>query len=192
MIKSLFRPFRRTWDAYEKLLATHTLKVKAATGGIMYFCGDVAQQRIEHFLTKKKENKDQKFEPDYKRHAKLAFWGTVGGGLLIHYWYVLLDYKIPSRTAKAVIVKTAIEQAIFAPVFYLLFFVTLGKFDGNSNEEIKKEIKKSFVPTFLADCAVWPLANIINFKYVPSRQRVLYASSLTFFWSIYLSSVGGK
>lgn len=35
-------------------------------------------------------------------------------------------------------------------------------------------IQSELVPTIVANYAVWPLAHIINFRFVPSQQRILY------------------
>lgn len=35
-------------------------------------------------------------------------------------------------------------------------------------------IKAKLVKTLLANYAMWPLAHIINFKFIPSKQRILY------------------
>ena len=35
-------------------------------------------------------------------------------------------------------------------------------------------IKAKLVKTLLANYAMWPLAHIINFKFIPSSQRILY------------------
>ena len=35
-------------------------------------------------------------------------------------------------------------------------------------------IQNELVPTITANYALWPLAHIINFRFVPSQQRILY------------------
>ena len=35
-------------------------------------------------------------------------------------------------------------------------------------------IKAKLIKTLLANYAIWPLAHIINFKFIPSSQRILY------------------
>ena len=38
-----------------------------------------------------------------------------------------------------------------------------------------------------ANYALWPLAHLINFKFVPSKQRILYINCVQILWSAYLS-----
>ena len=35
-------------------------------------------------------------------------------------------------------------------------------------------IQKKLIPVLLANYAVWPIAHLINFKFIPSSQRILY------------------
>ncbi len=35
-------------------------------------------------------------------------------------------------------------------------------------------IRAKFVPTILAGYTVWPLAHLINFRYISGQQRILY------------------
>lgn len=35
-------------------------------------------------------------------------------------------------------------------------------------------IQAKLIKTLLANYALWPLAHIINFKFIPSSQRILY------------------
>ena len=39
---------------------------------------------------------------------------------------------------------------------------------------------------FLMQYRVWPLANFVNFKFVPERLRVLTSNVLSVFWNAYL------
>ena len=34
--------------------------------------------------------------------------------------------------------------------------------------------QEKFMPTLLAGWTVWPLVHVINFRFIPSSQRVLY------------------
>ena len=39
-------------------------------------------------------------------------------------------------------------------------------------------MKDKFWPTLLAGYAVWPLAHVINFRFIPNSQRVLYINAV--------------
>lgn len=46
------------------------------------------------------------------------------------------------------------------------------------SDKIKATIKEKFWPTLLASYAVWPLAHLVNFRFVPNSQRVLYINAV--------------
>ena len=39
-------------------------------------------------------------------------------------------------------------------------------------------IQRKLLPMLLANYALWPLAHIINFKFVPVQQRILYINAV--------------
>jgi hypothetical protein len=39
---------------------------------------------------------------------------------------------------------------------------------------------------------VWPLANLINYKFVPLSQRVLFIQGIALGWNVYLSLVAQR
>ena len=41
-------------------------------------------------------------------------------------------------------------------------------------EKIISTIRAKFVPTILAGYTVWPLAHLINFRFISGQQRILY------------------
>ena len=46
----------------------------------------------------------------------------------------------------------------------------------------------AFVPrTFMAGGLFWPVANMVNFMWIPSTQRVLYVNAVGVVWNAYLS-----
>ena len=46
------------------------------------------------------------------------------------------------------------------------------------SDKIKETLKDKFWPTLLAGYAVWPLAHVINFRFIPNSQRVLYINAV--------------
>ena len=50
-------------------------------------------------------------------------------------------------------------------------------FAGQS-DKIAQTLKDKFWPTLLAGYAVWPLAHVINFRFIPNSQRVLYINAV--------------
>jgi hypothetical protein len=77
------------------------------------------------------------------------------------------------------------------------------KLHGDSWEDARDEVRRKFIPTYIADLAIWPLAQVlcglwclvscsrllqaIGFRYIPARFRVVYVSFLTLAWNTFLS-----
>ncbi len=55
----------------------------------------------------------------------------------------------------------------------VVFYATLKTMEGEAHK-IKETVKEKFVKTLLAGYALWPVAHAINFRFIPTKQRVLY------------------
>ena len=49
---------------------------------------------------------------------------------------------------------------------------------AGQSDKIQATLKDKFWPTLLAGYAVWPLAHVINFRFIPNSQRVLYINAV--------------
>ena len=56
----------------------------------------------------------------------------------------------------------------------------------------RHKIGESLLPTWIADCAVWPFANFLNFKFIPLQYRPTYSATVQLFWQSYMSYVVSK
>ena len=54
-------------------------------------------------------------------------------------------------------------------------------------ENVQSSIKTNLWPTLKMSWRVWPIAQLINFAFVPLHFRVLFGNVVRFFWTIYLS-----
>ena len=106
-----------------------------------------------------------------------------------HYWYVALDRMVFPKEPKAsgtIVTKMLLDQLIWSPINTCIFFASLAAMEGNM-ASIPGILDEKLVPTVLAGYMLWPLAHLINFKFVPSRNRLLYINVVNLFWSIYLA-----
>lgn len=65
----------------------------------------------------------------------------------------------------------------------------MGALKGSSANEIKELVEEEYVPTFMIDTAVWPIAQAINFRFVPARFQALYVNFISLGWAGFLSLV---
>ena len=111
-----------------------------------------------------------------------------------HYWYQILDRVVmPKRpTATATIVtKMLADQLLWSPINVCIFYASLAMMEGNV-ANISSILDEKLLPTVLAGYALWPLAHLINFKFIPSHNRLLYINVVNLFWSIYLAKVANS
>eukprot|EP00873_Tetraselmis_striata_P012689 jgi/Tetstr1/432953/TSEL_022291.t1 len=131
-------------------------------------------------------------EPDLQPGAHQGRPGAAAQhvhGPLCHFWYKLLDESVlPSRPKSplAIALKIALDQLLFGPLFLIIFWTVLKTFEGRPYEALPL-IEAKLFPTMIVGYMLWPAAHIINFRFIPSAQRVLYINLITIFWTTYLS-----
>ncbi|CAM9659511.1 unnamed protein product [Pylaiella littoralis] len=169
------------WDAYNGALADKPILVKACTSLVGFSIGD--------FLAQKGTSKG-KFS--YERLARMAAFGFLFHGTISHFFYNALDEALPGTAAMTVIQKVVIDQVFWAPIFTLIFFTWIGITSGNTPNEIVNKVKSDLIQGVVGSWTVWPLAHTINFKFVPTEQRLLYINSIQIFYNVFLSIIGSK
>ncbi|KAK8805141.1 hypothetical protein WA588_000085 [Blastocystis sp. NMH] len=171
---------------YGSCLANHPILTKSISSMVIGSAGDVAAQ----YLTR---DKTQSFHVDTFRTFRIACM-NFGYGFMSHYWYNALDKMVVSKGMRAVISKMVIDQFLFVPTCQILFY------SGNSIMEAPhdqpqaavRKLKQVLLPSLLTNYSVWPLLQVINFKFVPLQYQVLYLSCGLFFWNIFLSHMANK
>lgn len=72
--------------------------------------------------------------PKFCRCLRLGTYGLFLDGPIGHWWYTVLDKNVEpndSRSTKAVLIKTAADQIIWAPVMTCVFFAVLKSLEGH-------------------------------------------------------------
>lgn len=96
-----------------------------------------------------------------------------------------------SSSTKAIVTKMVLDQAIWAPLNTAIFYAYLALADGRLSS-LPDTLQAKLLPTILAGYALWPMAHLINFKYIPSSQRLLYINVVNLFWTVYLSGMANS
>ncbi|CAM9199720.1 unnamed protein product [Chrysoparadoxa australica] len=126
------------------------------------------------------------------RTLRLGSFGALVHGPTGHFFYGFLDSKIPGTGPKQVASKVAIDQLVWNPIFGCMFFSYLGLAEGKSVGEIKTKISNDLQTAVMGSWAVWIPAHTINFRFVPTSQRLLYINSIQIGYNIFLSVLGSK
>jgi len=120
------------WAQYNKLLAAQPLFTKACTSLTGFTLGDILAQKFV--------NDDNKAY-DVMRTVRLGSFGFLVHGTLGHYFYGMLDAKMPGTAPATVVKKVAIDQLLTNPIFGLIFFGYLNVTEGKSLDDYKRKIK---------------------------------------------------
>lgn len=139
---------------------------------------------------------------DFRRALLFGSLGCFMNGFALRSWYIVLEKVAGSsmKSNKTVGLKMLLDQLVYAPFSITMYFGFASYLevkkkispDVLSPTEISKELvvagasnwfdttntklETHLFSTWLADCAIWPIANFINFKYVPLSLRPSFIS----------------
>ncbi|ORY02721.1 hypothetical protein K493DRAFT_79694 [Basidiobolus meristosporus CBS 931.73] len=207
--------FQRVISRYTQRLQSHPLSTLMVTNGALAVISDALAQQISKTPNPAPPEKDgfinteaatSQNEYNFARTARLSFYGFATAPLF-NAWYTFLDKRFPMPTGqtttvgkyglknpavRALIKRVATDQILFAPFAIALFFVSISLLEGASMEGIKTKFEKAYVPGLLGNYQLWPLAQLVNFFYVPLSLRVPFSSTVGIFWNSYLSWLNSK
>lgn len=68
----------------------------------------------------------------------------------------------------------------------------MGIMEGRDAAHIRRKYSDMFRPALITNWQVWPLAQVINFRFMPLAYRVPFQSSCGVFWTLYLSILNSR
>lgn len=113
---------------------------------------------------------------------------------MCHYWFMLLEQAIMPHSPShplAVLLKLACDQLLMAPFGSGLFFFVMKCWEGHPDKALS-HVKAVLPKTLAANYAVWPLANVVNFAFIPLDQRILYVNVIGVFWAAFISHMANS
>ncbi|KAI0803069.1 hypothetical protein BC629DRAFT_92946 [Irpex lacteus] len=195
--------------AYQQSFETHPYGTLALTNGALNALGDVVAQITQNLIQPptRHGNDDDDHRPnfDYTRTARFFAFGAAMGPV-IGRWNFFLERHFPLRKSfvfkgqlqesnvsmKALGKRVAADQLLMAPVGLVLFLGSMGIMEGRDKQHIKKKYSELYGPLLVANWKVWPLAQLVNFRFMPLAYRVPFQSTCGVFWTLYLSIANSK
>jgi len=168
---------------YLAVLESNPLATKAATSFFGFLIGDILAQK---FIDKNPDGFD------YARMLRLASFGALIHGPTGHWFYGMLDKKIPGVGAVPVVSKVAIDQLFWNPIFGVMFFGYMGTLEGQGIDGTIQKIKNDLMTQVTGSWTVWPIAHAINFRFVPTEQRLLYINTIQIGYNMFLSVIANR
>lgn len=130
---------------------------------------------------------------DLQRTCRLCAYSALLGTPLAHAWFGLLDKGtlLPAFARASpglgAACKTLLDQLLMAPIGLTLFFSSVALMEGKAPHEAVASASARLKPALIANYALWPGAQAINFALVPPRQRILYVNVVAIAWTAVLS-----
>jgi protein Mpv17 len=173
--------FAKAWKTYNEKLESDPLIMKMLTSFTGFALGDIIAQTL---ITKG--------DFDFFRLFRLASFGFLIHGSTSHYFYGFLDGKIPGTTAPVVASKVFIDQVLWNPIFGIMFFSYVAALESKGLQYVIDKTKNELLTQVTGSWKVWPIAHTINFRYIPSSQRVLYINSIQIGYNCFLSLISNR
>lgn len=158
------------------LLGRYLLVTNTVSGCVLDALADATEQRCV----------ERTSPHDWPRTLRMGTAGLLFGPF-DHYWYTLLDKRLPGRHAAVIAKKLSLDLFVYGPIGVAAFFLLLCMLEGKSWKEAVAETKQKFAATYELDLLLWPAAQIINFRYVPASLRVIFQNVIDLVWSMILS-----
>nr|GMD91980.1 PXMP2/4 family protein 2 isoform X1 [Ipomoea batatas] len=188
----------RVWTWYQNWLAVRPLETQVISSGVLWAIGDVVAQSINISTSKKRllvsfqgSNKDLTI--DRKRVGITGMYGVGFFGPFGHFWYEGLDqfiklrFRLQPNSLQFLATKVAVDVLVFGPLNLLLFFTYMGFSTGKSASQVKETIQRDFLPALMLESSAWPVAQAVNFRYVPVQYQLLYVNIFSLLDSAFLS-----
>ena len=171
---------------YKESLHTKPIITKAITQFFLFGAGDLLCQIFEKTALKKKTKKF-----DFLRIFKQASFGFLFAPYGHYHFCKIIPFFFPRKIGQnanlLVLKQTTYDQTIHASFFTIVFYFWIGLLNSKKSSEIMSDIKLKFLPTMIENWKIWPLAMIINYKYIPPQYSLLYTNIIGLFWMTYLS-----
>lgn len=183
---------------YQQSFETHPYRTLAFTNGALNCLGDAVAQLSQHVLGgTKPHEKPHIYDP--LRTLRFFCFGF-GLGPVIGRWNFFLESTFPLRTTgrtgnvslKALSKRVAADQLFMAPMGLVVFIGSMGIMERRTDRQIREKYNDMYIPALFANWKVWPLAQLINFRYLPLHYRVPFQSTCGVFWTLYLSILNAK
>ncbi|GIL73673.1 hypothetical protein Vretifemale_3805, partial [Volvox reticuliferus] len=170
-------PLALCWKRYIEELNKRPLRTKCVTSACVAALSDVVAQLIISGSYK-----------SVKRTLAVACFGAIYTGPSAHYWQKFMERLFSGKKdLTTVLQKVLVDQLTYGPVCNVLFmsFATL-VLEGKPFSFLLQKIAKDYPGVQLNGWRLWPLAALINYRFVPLQFRVLFINVVAFIWTTFL------
>ncbi|KAI0314975.1 hypothetical protein OF83DRAFT_1134190 [Amylostereum chailletii] len=181
---------------YQHSFDSHPNVTLALVGGSLNALGDAVAQASQQLLFDDQHERRPPY--DFVRTFRFFCFGA-GMSPLVGRWNNFLELRFPLRARRAARVsfsalskRVACDQLIMAPIGLSLFLGSMSIMEGRDAEHIRGKFRNLFKPAIISNWQVWPVAQFLNFRFLPLAYRVPFQQSCGVFWTLYLSILNSK
>jgi protein Mpv17 len=181
--------------AYQHSFDTHPNSTLALTGACLTAFGDVVAQVAQ--VTAGRRNGEERHTYDVARTTRFFCYGLAISPVMGR-WNAFLERRFPLRRStgkisfKALSKRVAADQLIMAPIGLGLFLSSMGIMEARSPRQIRERFSALYQTALVANWKVWPMAQLVNFRYMPLPYRVPFSQTCGVFWTLYLSILNSE
>ncbi|KAF5368417.1 hypothetical protein D9758_002358 [Tetrapyrgos nigripes] len=182
--------------AYQHSFEVRPNTTLAITGGSLNALGDIVAQTYQITLGRKEHESHPQF--DFARTFRFFAYGFAISPFLGR-WNAFLEHRFPLRSTsngqvslKALTKRVACDQLIIAPTGLVLFIGAMGVMENRNAQQIREKYSDLYKPALITNWQVWPIAQMINFRFMPLPYRVPFQSTCGVFWTLYLSMINSR
>ncbi|OWZ19625.1 hypothetical protein PHMEG_0006096 [Phytophthora megakarya] len=190
---------RRLGLLYDGWLRQSPVLTKSVTAAVLFGLGDRIAQRMEKSRTPESDADNEEDEDDRAlvsestaRTMRMMMWGSVIFTPILHSWQNLIERAIGSHGKIVVFQKMLMDSLVFAPCINALFFTSTQMVAGKSFDQGVTFAVDRLPQTLQANYTIWPIANMINYSYVPLQYRVLFVNCVNLVWTTVLSTISNR
>lgn len=181
--RPLDAPALSLWQQYVKANKTNPLQTKCLTTGVLMAMGNFGAQQIMIFKGKQKGIL-------YKKLVSFIIFGIFLSGPLGHAWLKFLNgHKTTLKGQSLILYKIALDRLAYGPAFNLLMMSFVYKVSGQNWKQVWASLQKTFLSAQVLNWKMWPVAQYVNFNFIPPELQLLYMNVVALFWTIGLSMI---
>ncbi|KAJ3560973.1 hypothetical protein NP233_g10489 [Leucocoprinus birnbaumii] len=182
--------------AYQSSFQTHPNVTLALTGGTLNALGDFVAQVSQNVTRKEHES----YRPyDYARTARFFCFGLTISPVMGR-WNAYLEARFPLklyRHAKKISLgalgkRLAADQLLMAPLGLCYFIGFMGVTEGRPASQVVEKFRDIYGTALITNWKVWPIAQLVNFRYMPLAFRVPFSQGCGVLWTLYLSVLNSQ
>ncbi|KAH8339703.1 hypothetical protein KR074_009539, partial [Drosophila pseudoananassae] len=133
-------------------------------------------------------------EWDVGRTARFSALGFVVVGPVLRTWFMFMESRVSKKHSpmRRGITKMLMDQCLFAPPFTLAMSYMVPKINGEEEQQIRDRIRDTYFTILSRNYMLWPMAQFVNFSFVPLQYQVMYVQCIALIWNSYLSMMLNK